>query len=392
MINNEWLFEEGSTKTDYQPYVEYVKTFYLNSPLSKGDTIEIVNGQATHIKRSKYILFNGNNNEYWKYNYSTSNDRYLVFHIDYRIKPNSRVICDKFNNVHDDGEDYWSNPTHEGIMEYDNGNEIIVTINKSKLNTFNEEGFKVWLQSNPLKVLYELDNPIYEPINTELSIKLFDDTAHISNNSTIPVNMSIVVDRTLNRAIEAINVAQSNPTIDNISQARYWSNLLNDSSSKDYLQNAINSINNIDNIGNIEPINTSSNSDIYIKGKNTLSLSLDTNNIIFEDFDGIEDMELHKAINLTVSSSLPYDIKSTLATDISNQDKSITLSPVILNIKTSSANDYQTFTNINDDLLLISNETSGTNKLHTLDVMLNGGIINKADVYKTTIKLEVVQK
>ena len=136
----------------------------------------------------------------------------------------------------------------------------------------------------------------------------------------------------------------------------------------------------------------SSNSDVYIKGKNTLSLSLDTNTIVFEDFNGTEDMELLKAVNLTVSSSLPYDIKSTLATDISNPDKSIILNPMILNIKASSTNNYQTFTSTGDEILLISNESSGTNKLHSLDVMLDGGLVNKADVYKTVIKLEVIQK
>ena len=55
--------EEGSIATEYEPYKESVKTFYLNSPLLEGDTIEKINGKATHVKRYGTVVLDGS--EYW---------------------------------------------------------------------------------------------------------------------------------------------------------------------------------------------------------------------------------------------------------------------------------------------------------------------------------------
>ena len=395
-VLNRIQFEEGEVQTPYEPHKESTHTFYLNSPLLKGDTIEFVNGQATHIRRYNQVKLDGSNDEPWT---------------DFQIEGDRKTLCFAVDGIKPDGifdgSESYSNEfmydTNKPIAEEDFehhrlqavspvSNRIYIWINKSRLSTENLNGFKLWLQNNPVSVVYKMANTIYEPVNTDLSVDIFKNITHILNNSDAPIDIEVTVDRTINRAAEAIDLAQDNPTIDNLSQARYWSNLLNESSSKDYLQSIINSINSVDDLGSIEPIKTSSNSDIYIKGKNTLSLSLDTNNIVFEDVDGTEDMELLKAINLTVSSSLPYDVKSTLATNISNSDKSVVLDPMILNIKSSSANNYQSFASVGNELILMSNESSGTNKIHSLDLMLNNRVINKVDVYKTTIKLEVVQK
>ena len=304
------------------------------------------------------------------------------------------VLCDKFTSVKGNDYSYYNEMIYTWDRALFDTTEpcIYIHMDSSKFTTKNLESYKKWLSQNPVTVVYQLATPTYETLNIDSTINLYLDTTHISNSSHIPASLKTTVDRTLNRAVKATTLAQTNSSIENISHARYWNNLLKESISKDYLQNIINSIGVENILGEMEFNKMSSNSDIYIKGKNTLSLSLDTNTIVFEDFDGTEDMELLKAVNLTVSSSLPYDIKSTLDTDISNSDKSIVLNPMILNIKSSGTNNYQTFTSTGDELLLLSNETSGTNKLHSLDVMLDGGFVSEADVYKTVIKLEVIQK
>ena len=388
--------ELSSERTEYAPYTEHIQTINLNEPLrglSNGikDRIIKKDGQWVIERNLTQVTFDGSNDEAWSRQVeldTTMVERYWISQINYGqslgIKPNTSSQNDKLIN--------YAAVDNSCLYVHNEVSRIDLRRLKTDNRWSDVSSLKQWLQTNPMTVVYPLETPIYEPLNIDLSFDLYLPSTHIKGKSTIPVNIKVVVDRALNRAVEATTLAQNISTIDNISQARYWNNLVKDSIRKDYLQNIVNSINNITDLGNIETNNISSNSDIYIKGKNTLSLSLDTNTIVFEDFDGTEDMELLKAVNLTVSSSLPYDIKSTLDTDISNSDKSIVLNPMILNIKSSDTNNYQTFTSTGDELLLLSNESSGTNKLHSLDVMLDGGLVSEADVYKTVIKLEVIQK
>lgn len=145
-------------------------------------------------------------------------------------------------------------------------------------------------------------------------------------------------------------------------------------------------------IGVLIPENTTANLDVYIKSENMLSLSLDTNNIIFEDFSGIEDVIKENAINLRINSSLPYELNAYLSTEIQNTDNSNIMDKNIFNIKENSESAYQTFENIRDKVVLKDNCNSGNNLIHGIDIKLKGGIAHEKDVYKTTIKFEAKQK
>lgn len=209
--------------------------------------------------------------------------------------------------------------------------------------------------------------------------------------SSIPVNIKVTVDRVLNRAIEAIELAKINPIIDNISKARYWTNLLKESIKKDELQSEINSITDIEDL-QLERKTVTANLDVYIESENILSMSLDTNSITFEDFNGTEDLEQNRAIELSINSSLPYEINAYLEEEIQNADKTEVMDKRILNLKESSTTDYKEFTDVKTKLNLVPNSSAGNGKIHNFDFKLNGGITHKKDVYKTTIKFEAIQK
>ena len=49
--------EEGNTATSYEPYKEYTKTLYLNSPLLEGDTIEEKDDGTYHVHRSELVAY-----------------------------------------------------------------------------------------------------------------------------------------------------------------------------------------------------------------------------------------------------------------------------------------------------------------------------------------------
>ena len=241
------------------------------------------------------------------------------------------------------------------------------------------------------KVVYQLKSPVYETLEVSPNIKLFEGITYISNDSTIPVNMKVLVDRVANKAKEFTERARLNPTVENIALARMWINLMDESALKDSFQDTINNVGNIGNM-TMEKKSTTANLDLYIKSENMLSLSLDTNSVTFSDFNGTEDMVKENAIGITINSSLPYTLNAYLSNEIQNSDKSKTMNKNIFNIKESSEVDYQTFNNTIDAIVIKDNNLSGNNINHSIDLMLKGGIAHEKDVYKTTIKFEAIQK
>ena len=184
-------------------------------------------------------------------------------------------------------------------------------------------------------------------------------------------------------------IAENTSDISDINVARTYVNQLLESELKRELQNRLNSI---PPSISLEAKNTTSNLDIYIKSENILQMSLDTNQISFDDFSGIEDMEKINAVNVTINSSLPYQINAYLPSEIQNADKTKTLDKSILNIKENSESTYQAFASTTDKIVLKDNCSSGNQLTHGVDLKLAGGIAHEKDVYKATIKLEAEQK
>lgn len=188
---------------------------------------------------------------------------------------------------------------------------------------------------------------------------------------------------------ESVEKAESSRNPEDIKNARDLVNKLPESSNKDILNDRLNAI--LPNIDSPTPQSVSGNSDIYIKMKNVLSLSLDTNVVIFEDFSGTEDIEKQNAISLTVVSSLPYEVNAFLESEIQNSDGSKIIDKSTLGIKLNNSTDYGIFTSINTPLNLLNNQAGGQSNTHGIDLILKKNI-QKADVYKTTIKFEANQK
>lgn len=188
-----------------------------------------------------------------------------------------------------------------------------------------------------------------------------------------------------------VEIAEQTRDSQDISIARESVNNLYESSKKDELQDRLNAITNISDI-TFERKTAIANVDVYIKCENMLSLSLSSNSITFEDFNGTEDLEQNRAIEISINSSLPYEINAYLEEEIQSADKTAIMDKRILNLKESSTRDYKEFTDIKTKLNLVPNSSAGNGKIHNFDFKLNGGITHKKDVYKTTIKFEAIQK
>ena len=275
-----------------------------------------------------------------------------------------------------------------GTYEY-----FLIRILKEKLETPDIEGFKKYLKNNPITSFYQTSSPkiIETSITSKLKISTYDKKTYIyidSYNGINP-NLRVTIDRLPQVAQDSANEAEINPTSFNIARSRMYINMLPESLYKDKLQEQLNSTFSSDLI--FEKKNTTSNLDIYIKSENMISLSLDTNSVVFDNFSGVEDMVKENAVNLTVSSSLPYNLNAYLEGEIQNADKSETMDKSILNIKEGNENNYKTFDNIKTKLVLKDSCAKGNNVSHGIDLKLKGSKALEADTYKTVIKFEVEQ-
>ena len=401
---NTIMIEESSIATPIVSSQSAKKEINLSVPLrglTNGIKDRIIkrNGQWVIERNCAEVILDGS--EVWHY-HSYTNDNYLFIHSNNVYKnrmAQSDIISNNFLTYYKSAEDlkyedneyiWYGNQNKDTVWIYINKDKLIpYGISNNDIDWVNN--FKLWLSDNPTTIVYQLEAPIYEPLNIDSTINLYEDTTHISNNSTIPANMTVTVDRTINRAVDAIKLAKTNPTVENLSKARMWINLLDDSIKKDELQEQINDITSIEDL-QLEKKIATSNVDVYIKSENMLLMSLSTNSITFNNFSGVEDIELDNAVNISINSSLPYQLNSYLLTEIENADKSNRIEKDLLNIKLNSDSDYKTFNNINEKLILEDDCDAGNNKSHSIDFKLKGSQAHKADVYKTVIKFEAEQK
>lgn len=226
-------------------------------------------------------------------------------------------------------------------------------------------------------------------INSNYKVSFADDLKVINTS----VNGDDDIAEAINNATTAVNTATTTPTTSNINAARALVNALPESDTKNNLQAELNAISNITDF-TLDRNSASANVDIYIKCENMLSLSLSTNSVTFEEFSGTEDMEKLNAVGVTVDSSLNYDLNAYLATNISSAAGN-TINLDKFGIKDSNTSDYKFFTTVgtaeDNKLVLLSNQTAGE-ETHNIDLKLFGSDAHVADVYKTTIKFEAVQK
>lgn len=190
---------------------------------------------------------------------------------------------------------------------------------------------------------------------------------------------------------EAVEKAEETKNTDDIEYARDIVNGLPESIQKDDYQNRLDNIYPSDISSHLSPINKTSKFDVFVTSSNSLSLSLNTSSVTFNDFDGVDNSELLNAINMTINSSLPYEINAYLVNEIEGSKGSV-MDKRILNIRLNGKKDYQVFPSIETPIVLSESEVPGDDKNHGIDLMLKGGIHYEIDSYKATVRLEVKQK
>lgn len=199
--NLKFQIEEGDTATTYEPYKEYTKTLYLNTPLLEGDTIEQSGNDIVHVHRygsttnkhliPKYIDLSDTNN----YRSDTSCACLFNFKNSTYSKPRADTIvyCDKlpFQKMS------WSNTNIDSAIctvnsSYDFSIRLPLSVTGITAQDSKDEcieKFKTWNDNNLINIVYELATPKKEVISTNDNL-LLDSyvNGHLDVGSVVPID------------------------------------------------------------------------------------------------------------------------------------------------------------------------------------------------------------
>ena len=150
---------------NYVPHKQNKIQFSSIEPLRKLDKFVFKDNMLMVERNNAEKVLNGTEN--WSYDTSNSTQEVGRFGLHNEgMKGNrSLVICDKYafkTNYTMTSHNY------EGTFTSIGGNTLYLDTMLNKLETKDLNGFKKWLSKNPVKVVYELVEPVYEEIPFEL--------------------------------------------------------------------------------------------------------------------------------------------------------------------------------------------------------------------------------
>ena len=178
--------EEGIVATSFVEPKYHKTEILINEPLRSlpnGVCDEIVGSQLT--RRVNGLLLNGNNNESWKleitsnnkcYNFSTSISNEKLFGYQHGITISDRYM---FNTIE------WDKDISIPRI-YVWHNQICISFPSTETEITTVDAIKSYLQINPIKVTYQLAEPIIEELPNGITLQGFDDTTMYIENSITP--------------------------------------------------------------------------------------------------------------------------------------------------------------------------------------------------------------
>ena len=186
--------EEGTKATTYEPYKEYTKTLYLNSPLLEGDTIEQSGNDIVHVHRYNKVVLDGSNYSISRGGtYDSTKYRWILYKNDNILKNTNNaniLINDKYPLSTPFGTWGGDNNYIEGITINSQDTSILLYLDKYKDGSNDSRtSLTTELQQNPLTVVYKLKSPTKEVISTNDNL-LLDSyvNGHLDVDSIVPID------------------------------------------------------------------------------------------------------------------------------------------------------------------------------------------------------------
>ena len=179
-IDEDIGIDEYTGIAPFKIYKEEKLEIKLNSPLLEEDTIEVIDGKLCHVHRWKKIFLNDESIKWAEHGDTTD----TIF-VAWASKPSwynppeansykdnkCTILCVRHNKRPNPSSTY----KIEGLNMMTSGFAYFY-IKKERLVTPDIEGFKQWLQENPIVVVYRMVEPYYEditPLQSSIILKTF---------------------------------------------------------------------------------------------------------------------------------------------------------------------------------------------------------------------------
>ncbi len=188
--------------------------------LREWDSIEKhANGKYYYHQRSGEVVLNGSEN--WKVVGYDDNNEAIRFYFNSEYATNSLLINDKMSF---DTSIRTNNSKNKYLAICSYYKQIRIRIEKEKLSTVNVEGFKQWLQTNNVTIVYQLaQEKVYECTNIDL-ITYANETNFIVESGVLSPRTTLKVHNNISNVVsllqKKVSLLESNVTSYMITQNR----------------------------------------------------------------------------------------------------------------------------------------------------------------------------
>ena len=236
----EWVIKDiqvelGSQSTSYEPFKSNIlhtpEEVVLRSVENAQDTINLNTGE--YVQRIEEVILNGS--EPWELlDNNTENTIGFSLHNFLPLRKTGdkyvKVNCDKLPSYK---ENLWKNDKIGCVAENNinqdlNNTQFQVRVLKSTLSTQDTNGFKSWLQTNPLTIQYILETPVIKTVDlSDSHVYSYDNITHYDCSSaegslvpTLSVKVPTDVQATIAQQRETIQTLNSeNERLNQIQEA-----------------------------------------------------------------------------------------------------------------------------------------------------------------------------
>ena len=216
-------------KIYHTPYLDkkQISTTLRSLPNGVKDTIEKRGNKYVKVQRCGEVTLNGSEN--WELG-GQANDvtiKPTLFLTDMNLgnlgnAVDTNLFCDKFkaHSIYD------STNLVEGIY-ISSSNTMHIRISKAKLSSTDLVGFKTWLKSNPITVVYELKTPIITELPNFNPQTYSDNTTLLINSGVIQAEADFEVTNSLGSELEVLKDKVSDLDDYVVDEEVYYPALLN---------------------------------------------------------------------------------------------------------------------------------------------------------------------
>ena len=175
-------------------------------PNGAADTIEQRADGVYLVQRVKKIPLYGSVGFGYPQEQNSENTVLIYFTNTRDGMPNAKnILCNAINSYNGTGNIWDSSFNKEGIVSNQKA-DILIRINKSRLNTVDNNGIQKFINDNQLTVYYEFKTPVERKLDIQnLDLEVYEDITYVTTDNAIHPTLSFKVPSNIGNVIKELN-------------------------------------------------------------------------------------------------------------------------------------------------------------------------------------------